>query len=134
MLKTSLAIVAGLIVGSIVNSGLVHVGPMVIPVPEGADVSTMEGLAASMSLFQAKHFLFPFLAHALGTLAGAFVTARFAAEGQARAGWIVGCFFLLGGIAAAYMIPAPLWFEAADLALAYLPMAWLGIRLAGKDN
>ena len=39
-----------------------------IPPPEGADVTTLEGLKTSMHLFQPKHFLMPFLAHALGTL------------------------------------------------------------------
>jgi hypothetical protein len=34
--------------------------------------------------------------------------------------------FLLGGIANVAMLPAPLWFSALDLLLAYLPMAWLG--------
>jgi hypothetical protein len=30
------------------------------------------------------------------------------------------------------MIPAPKWFLAVDLLLAYLPMAWLGGTLAGR--
>lgn len=43
-IKNILAIVVGFIVGSIVNMGLVNLGPMVIPLPDGADVSTMEAL------------------------------------------------------------------------------------------
>ncbi len=43
--------------------------------------------------------------------------------------YLVGVFFLAGGIAASFMIPAPLWFIALDLLLAYIPMAWLAIRL-----
>jgi len=35
---------------------------------------------------------------------------------------------LVGGIAACFMIPAPAWFMAADLLLAYLPMVWLAIK------
>jgi hypothetical protein len=30
------------------------------------------------------------------------------------------------------MIPAPAWFKALDLTIAYLPMAWLATRLAGR--
>lgn len=33
---------------------------------------------------------------------------------------------------AVQMIPAPLWFDVLDLALAYLPMAWLGYQLQQK--
>jgi hypothetical protein len=42
----------------------------------------------------------------------------------------VGGLHLVGGIAAAFMIPAPAWFIVVDLVVAYLPMAWLGGRIA----
>ena len=38
----------------------------------------------------------------------------------------IGWLFLIGGIVAVRMLGGPLWFIAADLALAYLPMAYLG--------
>ena len=43
----------------------------IISPPKGVDVTTMEGLKAYLHLFEPKHFIFPFLAHALGTFAGA---------------------------------------------------------------
>jgi hypothetical protein len=30
------------------------------------------------------------------------------------------------------MIPAPSWFIALDLLAAYLPMAWLGVRIGAR--
>lgn len=30
------------------------------------------------------------------------------------------------------MIPAPTWFIALDLVVAYIPMAWLGLTLANR--
>jgi hypothetical protein len=30
------------------------------------------------------------------------------------------------------MIPAPMWFIALDLAVAYLPMAWVGVSLGRR--
>jgi len=44
---------------------------------------------------------------------------------KARFAYAVGVVLLAGGIAASSMIPAPGWFIALDLLLAYLPMAWL---------
>jgi hypothetical protein len=38
----------------------------------------------------------------------------------------IGVFFLAGGIANAFMLPAPIWFITVDLLLAYIPMGWLG--------
>jgi hypothetical protein len=132
VVRNILAVVAGLVCGSIVNMAIVMLGSVVVPPPAGVDPSNMESLAASMHLFQVKHFLFPFLAHAVGALVGALIASIVAASRQMMLALLVGGFFLLGGIAAAAMIPAPVWFEAADILLAYIPMAWIGWRLSGK--
>ena len=71
--RNILAVVLGAVIGSVVNIGLITIGPMIIPVPAGADMSTVEGIAASLDLLQPQHFVFPFLAHALGTLGGAII-------------------------------------------------------------
>lgn len=126
------SVVLGAIVGSIVNMGLIMVSGTVIPPPAGADVTTMEGLKASMHLFEARHFLFPFLAHALGTLVGAFVAGLTAPGRSAVPAWVVGALFLLGGIANVAMLPSPVWFSAVDLIFAYLPAAWIGQALANR--
>lgn len=134
ILKNVLAVVAGIAVGSLVNMGLVNIGPFVIPLPEGADVSTMESLRESMALFTPLNFLVPFLAHALGALAGAFTAARLATGHHMRYAIGVSLFFLLGGISAVIMLGGPLWFKAADLLLAYIPMGFLGGILAGRKS
>lgn len=122
----------GIIVGSIVNMALISVSGSIIPPPEGADVTTMEGLKAAMHLFEPKHFIFPFLAHALGTFVGAFIAARIAANRKMNYAIGVGIFFLLGGIANVYLLPSPTWFAIVDLAGAYIPMAYVGGNLALK--
>jgi hypothetical protein len=132
-LKNIIAVVTGIIIGSIVNMALISVSGSVIPPPDGVDMKTAEGLKASIHLLQPKHFLFPFLAHALGTFTGAFVSAKIAATHKLRLAVVIGVFFLIGGIANIIMIPgAPLWFCAADLLLAYIPMARLAGKIASK--
>jgi len=130
--RNILAVIGGIVVGSIVNMALVNLGPLVVPLPEGADVSDMEKLRESMGLFKPMNFLFPFLGHALGTLVGAWVAAKFAASHPLRCAMVIGVFFLIGGIAAIKMLGGPMWFNATDLLLAYLPMAYLGALLAGR--
>lgn len=126
VLKNILAVVVGLVVGSIVNICIITISGFVIPPPDGAEVTTMEGLEASMHLFEPKHFLMPFLAHALGTLVGAFLTAKMAASRKMSLALVIGCFFLVGGITNVVMLPSPMWFNVVDLVLAYIPMAYLG--------
>jgi hypothetical protein len=131
-LRAILAVLLGLVIGSIVNMGLIMVSGRVIPPPPGADLTTMEGLKASLHLFEARHFVFPFLAHALGALAGAFVAALLCPGRAAASAYAVGLFFLLGGIANVFMLPSPVWFSVVDLLLAYLPAAWLGLSWAAR--
>ena len=42
-----------------------------------------------------------------------------------------GLWFMLGGGAMALLVGGPTWFNVCDLLLAYLPMGYLGGRLAG---
>lgn len=132
LLRLIIATVLGFAAGSAVNMALILVSGSVIPPPAGADVTTSDGLAASMHLMQPKHFLFPFLAHALGTLVGAFVATLLTRGGSRGPAFIVGALFFLGGCAAAFMLPAPAWFKAVDLILAYGPPTLLGHWLATR--
>jgi hypothetical protein len=133
LLRNILAVVAGILLGSAVNMGIIMLSSSIIPPPEGADVTSMESLKASMHLFEPKHFVFPFLAHALGTLAGAFLAALIAASHKIKFGLGIGIFFLIGGIASVFMLPSPTWFTVLDLAGAYIPMGWLGGKLAMRE-
>jgi len=126
----TLAVVGGIVGGSIANISLVQLGGIVFPPPEGADITNLASLAATMHLFEPKHYMFPFLAHAIGTLVGAFIAVRFVATKPFIMAMVVGCFFLIGGVMSAWMLPAPTWYIALDLLVAYLPMAWLGWWLA----
>jgi len=135
ILKNILAVIAGVVLGSIVNGSLIILGPSIIPPPEGVDMMTPEGLAEAMKIMPPKNFIFPFLAHALGTLVGAFTTAKIAASHPLKLALGIGAWFLIGGIMMVQMIPnTPTWFAALDLIAAYLPMGWLGAKLANKNE
>jgi len=111
---------------------LITLSPSLIPPPAGVDVNSAESLSKAIHLFEPRHFIMPFLAHAVGTLAGALAAYLIAASYKARIAFVIGVVFLCGGVAASFMIPAPAWFIALDLLAAYLPMAWLGLRLGDR--
>ncbi len=131
IVKNILAVIVGFVTGSVVNLGLINVGMAVVPLPESADVATMDGLRESMKLFTPVNFLFPFLAHAFGTLTGAFIAAKLAASYRMTFAMVIGVSFLIGGITMVVMCGGPMWFTTSDLLLAYLPMGYLGGILAG---
>ena len=133
-LKNILAVIIGLIIGGVSNMFIIKISGSIIPPPNGADVTTMEGLKESLHLFEPKHFLFPFLAHAIGTLIGAFTTVKIADTNKKKMALVVGGFFLLGGVINVFILPGPIWFNAIDIIFAYIPMALIGQNLARTKN
>lgn len=126
IVRNIIAVIAGAFGGGAINMALIMVSGSVIPPPDGADITTMEGLKASMHLMEPKHFLMPFLAHALGSYSGAIIAAAVAANHKMRFALGIGVWFLIGGIINIIMLPSPLWFTLTDLTLAYIPMAYIG--------
>jgi hypothetical protein len=45
---------------------------------------------------------------------------------------IITSAYLIGGIMMVVQIPSPLWFDVLDLVGAYLPMGYLGYRVARR--
>lgn len=130
-IKNVLAVIAGYLGGSVINMGLVLSGHKLIPI-EGIDPNDMQELAAVMPTLEVEYFIFPFLAHALGTLGGAAISGVIAASHKMKFSLGIGGLFLLGGITVNYMLPGPIWFAITDILFAYFPMAWIGGKIAMK--
>lgn len=131
ILKNILAVILGWVVGSIVNMGLIKTGHMLLPI-EGIDPNNMDALVAVMPTLSYEYFIFPFLAHALGTLTGAIVASLVAFNNKMKFALVVGVLFLIGGIMVNYMIPGPTWFAIIDIVFAYIPMAYFGGKITER--
>ena len=132
IIRNVLAVIVGFMAGSAVNMGLVMASPHIIPPPSGVDVNDIESIKDSIHLYEFKHFIVPFLAHALGTVVGAYVAVIISASYRLIMGLVIGVLFLLGGISVAFMLPSPTWFVVVDIVGAYIPMAWIGTKLTGR--
>ncbi len=134
VLRNILAFLVGLLVGGMVNMTIIVLGGKLLPPPPGVDVNDVASINAHIHEYSVIQLMVPFLAHALGTLVGAFLATRIAASRQLVLSMAIGVLFLLGGIMAVRMIPnSPLWFTVLDLGLAYLPAAWLGHKLGTRQ-
>lgn len=133
-LRNVIAVIAGIVLGSVVNMGIISISGHIIAPPLGADVTSTEGLRNSLHLFEPKHFIFPFLAHAIGTFVGALVAAILSNTHKVTVAYIVGGFFLCGGIASIFMLPSPIWYTLVDLVFAYIPMAYIASKLSLKKQ
>ena len=135
LLRNIIALIVGVIVGSIVNMGIILISGYIIPLPEGVNSSDPQSLKDSTHLMEFRHFIFPFLAHALGTLAGAFVGVKLGTGINQRIAIavIITGLFMVGGIYSAWQIQGPNWFTVVDLSFAYMPMGLIGWVL-GRDK
>jgi hypothetical protein len=119
-----------LVLGGLANGAIINVSSKVVSPPAGFDLTKDEGLIAAMSVMEPKHFIMPFLAHAIGTLISAFLVTWLIDGKKMIRALLVGFVFMLGGTIMIFKLPSPLWFDALDLGLAYIPMAWFGYKLA----
>ncbi|MFM8595466.1 MAG: hypothetical protein ACKOBN_00045 [Flavobacteriales bacterium] len=132
-MKSILLSILGLFIGAITNGLIVQLGTKLVSAPAGHDLSTEKGLVEAMPHMQPIHFLFPFLAHAIGSFIGAFFVSKMKVERSLIHSMAIGFAFLAGGVMMVISLPAtPLWFILTDLIFAYLPMAYLGYRLGQK--
>jgi len=129
IIRNILGVLIGIISGSAVNMAIINISGAIIPPPPGADITTEEGLKASIHLFEPINFLMPFLAHALGTFFGALICVIIAASHHLKLALGIGAVFMVGGIMMVMMLPSPLWFDVVDIVGAYLPMAYLAARV-----
>lgn len=135
VVRPILFVILGLIVGAVVNMAVLRTGMVIVPMPPGADVNTPEGIQAAMPLFSFANFLVPLLAHAIGTLVGAWVASRWSGTVSRWPALIVGGAFFIGGLSMVIQIPAtPVWFMIADLGLCYFPMALFGYRMGARSS
>jgi hypothetical protein len=133
ILKRTTVIFIAIFSGAMLNGAIINISSKVISPPKGFDLKTMEGLQAAMPHMGPEHFVFPFLAHALGTLIAAILISRFLTSQQLIFSMMAGILFLMGGVSMVVMLPTtPIWFVLLDLIVAYVPMAYLGYRLGKR--
>ena len=134
ILNGLLVLFMALFIGGELNMFIVENGHYLIANPPGTDFTTTEGLRKSMHLMQPKHFVMPFLAHALGTLLSAIIVVKLMPPKAKLFSYLVGLMFFVGGVMMIFMVPSPLWFTIVDLVFAYFPMSFIAIKLFHKPN
>lgn len=130
--RNILAVILGIVACFAAKFTIISISSSMIPPPVGMNMNDLESVKANAHLFQPKHFIMPFLDHSLGSLFGGMVAAFVAANRKITFALVIGGLHLVGGIAAAMLVPAPVWFIVLDLGVAYIPMAYLGGIIAAR--
>jgi len=133
-MKSVFIFIVSIVLGAAFNSLILTIGMELIPPPEGYDMNNAEDLAKAMSEMESKHYLFPFLSHALGTLIGVIFYTYFAKAKRLFFPLLIAGLFFAGGFYMVMILPSPLWFDSIDLILAYFPMAILGFNISKRKT
>ncbi len=130
VLKNVLIVVGAIIAGMVAMMIGHQVSNVIMPPPEGMDVSNMESFVANAHKLTTGHWVLALMSHALGPLVSGFIVAKFVASHHRPLLWIVATAWIIAGILNLMSIPHPMWFKFADIMI-YVPMTFVGAKLAG---
>jgi hypothetical protein len=133
VLRSILAIFAGLFVGFVAVFVGEMLGHHLAPPPPGMDVHNTESMAEAMKSMHSGAFVAVLLAWSVGTFAGAWVASKIAIVGKLWHGMAIGVFFLAAGSHVLFTIPHPTWVVVIGL-VEPLPVAYLGAWLATRSK
>jgi hypothetical protein len=133
VLRSILAVIAGIIVGNILIFGVQMLSVFFYPTPPGLDPTDTEAMKEWIASLPPGALLFVLAAYAVGTFGGAWLAARLAGRAPVLHALFIAVFFFSASVVnlSKYQPAHPTWFVIANLGL-FVPVAWLGGRLVTK--
>ena len=116
LFRNIIALFFGVLIGMIMSMGITMLGWKIFSFPENIN--------PIIDIMPSKYYLFPFLAHSIGTFSGSFLGCKISKDYNLTVSLFVGIWFLIVGIYAVLILPTPIWFIIIDITLCYIPMAY----------
>ena len=132
MLRRILAVLAGIIVGSLCITGVENIGHYLYPPPAKAGAGDMNALKVYVSEAPFMALFFIILAYALAAVASGFTASKISNNGKYTAAVICGIIFLLITIYMMVSLPTPIWFWI--LGILVWGLVFVGHQLALKTK
>ena len=125
MLRSIIAVIAGLIAGSIVIYLIELAGHALYPPPELFDPMDREAAKEMMDAAPIGSLLMVILAYLVGSFAGGAVAALVPAKSRLSHSLATGLILMVFGIINLVLLPHPVWFWVLSL-IVFVPFAFLG--------
>lgn len=132
MLRRILAVLAGLIAGSICITGVENIGHYLYPPPAEVGAGDMNALKVYVSEAPFMALFFIILAYALAAVVSGFTASKISKDGKYTAALICGIIFLLITIYMMVSLPTPIWFWI--LGILVWGLVFVGHQLALKTK
>lgn len=118
-MKLLYATFAGVIAAFISMMFLEGLGHSLFPIPFEIDPNNLDALTEKLHLIPTKMYIAVIAAHGLGLLIGLLIAKSIDKTSKISL-YIIAGFFLVGTVANLFMIPHPVWFAVADVAIVAL--------------
>lgn len=132
MIRKILAVVAGMIVGSVGVWIIERLGHALYPFPAGLRPDDLEGFKSYVESLPFMGKFIVILGYALGASLSGFISTKVAKDGKPTAAIICGIIFIFFTIYNMIMLPTPIWFWILGIAVWGLVLA--GYKLALNKN
>jgi hypothetical protein len=129
MVRSILAVLAGILVMGITVAAVQWLGHSIYPPPAGIDPTDHDAMVALISQMPKMALGMVLVAYAFGTFLGAFTATTISAKHKRGVAIVVGVVMLALVALNFSVIPHPAWMVVAGLAIP-IPFALLGWRLA----
>ncbi len=133
MLRTILAVIAGMLIAGTLVGIMEEVGHNIFPIV--GEFPSMDATAEEMRAYHdaqpAGALVWVIFGHLLGVMLGAATAVLINKGTSIRPAIIIGAIFTLVGIGLFFIIHPPLWMGITDI-LIYLPSAYVGGLIAGR--
>lgn len=108
-------------------------GSLIYPPLSGMNSDDPASVKAAMANLPSGALLLVLLGWIVGTFAGAWITAQKADRAPIGHGLVLGGLFLVGAVVNMLMIPHPVWFWIAGVAI-FLPAAFVGAKVGARSR
>lgn len=132
MNRRLLAVIGGILLGSLVIMIIEMLIHQMYPLPEGIDKGDKETMKQFVASLPTGALMGVLLAWASGAFTGGWFAAKVSQVSPMYHSLIVGMGLMVMAIMNMIAIPHPGWFWVPGL-LIHLPIAWLGGRIVGKQ-
>ena len=127
-MKPAIATIIGVVVAAVAIWVFEFLGHLIVPIGEKINVTSAEDLKLIMFKIPMKALIAVILAHGLGLFAGLFAAYKVEPTTKVPLFGVTGV-ILLFTVVNLVMIPHPLWFTIADIAIIILAaIAFIGTR------
>jgi len=122
-----------MLAAALITFSIISLGHLIVPTPDGIDTNDFESIKSNFHLFELKHFVFPLVAHIVGTFVASFLVSYLAMTHKLWFALGIGVLFMLVSLSLSIRIDYFNWIGIVEIAQ-YIPVSFMGYKFWQLTN